>query len=95
MTCKTKKKDKKNAYISIRVEADIKKMIKKKAEKCDTNISNYALECILSGMVQEKNRERISELAVICQEICNHVEKKYNGDDILEELTRIIWKNIL
>lgn len=93
MSVKGKKKSgKKDTYISIRIEEDIKEMVKQRAEKLDTNISSYALECILAGVIQEADSKRIGEMAVICQRICNYVDEKYSGDENLEGWVEKIWK---
>ena len=72
-----------------------KKKIKEKAKKLDVSISDYVRECCLIGKRQKTERQQISELAIICQEMLNHIEKKYNGDRILEEWMEEIWRNIL
>lgn len=97
MSNKTKKeRDTKDTHLSIRLKGKIKKMIEKRAEKSGKSISAYAEECFLAGMNKETDRERISKATVICQEICNHVEEKYCGDDeILEGLVAELWMIIL
>lgn len=87
-----KKGSTKNTYLSIRLKDKTKKMIEKRAEKSGKNTSVYALDCILAGMNQEGYEERMAEMAVICQDMCNHVEEKYGDDEIMEEGSERLWK---
>lgn len=85
----------KNTYLSIRLRDKTKKMIEKRAEKLGKNISSYALECILAGMNREGEKERMAEMAVICQDMCNHVKEKYGDDEIMEEGSKRLWELLL
>lgn len=96
MADQTKKKDNtKTTSLSIRMDDKTKKMIEKKAEKLDKSTSAYALNCILAGMNQKEDRKRNAEMAVICQELCNHVEEKYGDDEIMEEWIERLWELLL
>ncbi len=96
MKNKVKKKETlKNSIISIRFDEKSKKMIEKRAKKLNMSISDYIRECCLAGMNTESDMQRISMMTVIGQEICNYIEKNYNGDDFLEEKVNKIWFSLL
>lgn len=96
MANKMKKKGRtKNTSLSIRMDDKTKKMIEQRAEKSGETTSAYVLNCILTGKNKEGYKERMAEIAAICQEICNYVEEKYGNDDIMEERIERLWELLL
>lgn len=96
MADKIKKKGKtKNTSLSIRMDDKTKKMIEQRAEKSGETISAYALKCILTGKNKEGDKERMAEMSVICQDVCNHMEEKYSDDEIMEEGGERLWEILL
>lgn len=96
MANKMKKKGRtKNTSLSIRMDDKTKKMIEQRAEKSGKTTSAYALDCILSGENQEGDKERVAEISVICQYLCNHMEEKYSDDEIVEEGVERLWELLL
>lgn len=90
-----KKNSTKNTYLSIRLNRETKKMIEQRAEKSGKTTSAYVLDCILSGENKEGDKERMAEMSVICQYLCNHMEEKYSDDEIVEEGVERLWEILL
>lgn len=93
---KNVKNKNKKAQLNIRLSQVEKRRLERKAMKSGLNLSEYIRGQLSKGDGKRQDIEMVSQCVILCQDILNIIQEKYNCEDnsLLEEKVEKLWKRL-
>lgn len=84
----------KNTCLSVRLSKKEKNKIAKKASNLGLKTSDYVRNACLDTKGERITMCKLVYVTTVLQEVCNYVEKNYNEDEFMKEVTKKLWNSL-
>lgn len=93
---KRKNLNRQDGNIHIRVTQNMKNSLEKQAGKQKMSLSDYIRYLIQEGKKKDKMNKELAQCMVICQNIVEYVQEKYDcsENEVLKEMIEKAWEKL-